>query len=423
MSGCPAGPMRANGPRKGAKTKTAGWAAFDLQQRLKQGEFDSIDADPFPSLLPNSSSSNPNHRGLTTGSDIRDKQMNADITAICCKDINFVPARSPDIVKASVSKSVDMVGLYRSTSLPGTDVQNSIVIDQVNQNQIAIEKLKVLHPWADKGLIEDVLMAAGYDHEQAFASLESMLATDSSELPDLCEAFDNFTVKEGLENCDITSKCFGPEDVEEAEGNELVGFTVVAPPEPEWDGNDDVYWKNRKEGLRLSRSAGRHSKNAQNAYLRGDYHTARILSNKSQQEYLAAEQFNAKAAKEILRIRNENNNVWKLDLHGLHALEAVDALASRLEMIEYNVPKGISLSSSRNMREKGSCHTDKQATPLLVPPMSRPSELEVITGLGTHSRGGASLPIAIKNFLIDRGYKFSEARAGVLAVRPKFRYS
>ncbi|XP_057848754.2 uncharacterized protein LOC131059738 [Cryptomeria japonica] len=421
MSGYPAGPMRAKGPKKGARTKTAGWATFDLQQRLKEGEFDSIGVDPFPPLIPNSSS-NPNYRGLTVGTDVRDKQMNADITAVCSKDINFMSARSPDIVKSSVSEPDNMIGLYQSTSLPGTNVQSRIVTDQVNQNQLVVEKLKGLHPWADKGLIEDVLVAAGYDHEQASASLDSMSATDSSELSDLCEALENATTKEGPVNCDATSNCLGSEEAEEAEGNRLMGLMLVAPPEPEWDGNDDLYWKNRKDGLRLSRSAGRHSKNAQNAYLRGDYHTARILSNKSQQEYLAAEQFNAKAAAEILRIGNENNNVWKLDLHGLHALEAVDALASRLEMIEYNVPKSISLSSGR-MREQGNCHTDKHAPEVLVPSMSRPSELEVITGLGIHSRGGAALPIAIKNFLIDRGYKFSEARAGVLGVRPKFRYS
>nr|XP_016445660.1 PREDICTED: uncharacterized protein LOC107770840 [Nicotiana tabacum] len=34
----------------------------------------------------------------------------------------------------------------------------------------------------------------------------------------------------------------------------------------------------------------------------------------------------------------------------------------------------------------------------------RPAFLEVITGKGTHSRGHAALPLAIRSFLIENGY-------------------
>lgn len=53
---------------------------------------------------------------------------------------------------------------------------------------------------------------------------------------------------------------------------------------------------------------------------------------------MAAERLNVKAAEEILRIRNSNNDSWKLDLHGLHAAEAIQALKQHLWKIENKIP-------------------------------------------------------------------------------------
>ncbi|RVX21450.1 hypothetical protein CK203_002323 [Vitis vinifera] len=44
------------------------------------------------------------------------------------------------------------------------------------------------------------------------------------------------------------------------------------------------------------------------------------------------------------------------------------------------------------------------------------------TGRGNHSRGQAALPTAVRSFLNEHGYRFEEARPGVIAVRPKFRH-
>lgn len=52
---------------------------------------------------------------------------------------------------------------------------------------------------------------------------------------------------------------------------------------------------------------------------------------------MAAEKLNNKAADEILHIRNSNNDLWKIDLHGLHAPEAVRALMNHLHMIESGI--------------------------------------------------------------------------------------
>jgi hypothetical protein len=43
-------------------------------------------------------------------------------------------------------------------------------------------------------------------------------------------------------------------------------------------------------------------------------------------------------------------------------------------------------------------------------------------GLGRHSKGGPSLPAAIRTFLLSQGYKLNDTRPGVVGVYPKLRY-
>ncbi|XP_022856774.1 uncharacterized protein LOC111377871 [Olea europaea var. sylvestris] len=180
----------------------------------------------------------------------------------------------------------------------------------------------------------------------------------------------------------------------------------------------------------VSRSAYRRSKAANDAYLRGDHSSAQNFSLKAREEWNAAEQLNAKAAKEILRIRNCENDQWTLDLHGLHAAEAVQVLQEHL----YNVE---SLKSSNRLATPDAVH--KESPTLLSAPLEslthndleklrkqpvlkqRRKLLQVITGKGNNSKGAASLPPAIRNFLTENGYHFDDARPGVITVMPKFR--
>jgi len=64
--------------------------------------------------------------------------------------------------------------------------------------------------------------------------------------------------------------------------------------------------------------------------LRGDHAAAKELSLRAQEERAAAEKLNNKAAEEIFRLRNSNNDIWKIDMHGLHASEAVAVLERHL---------------------------------------------------------------------------------------------
>lgn len=113
------------------------------------------------------------------------------------------------------------------------------------------------------------------------------------------------------------------------------------------------------------RAASNHSRAASNAFVRGDHVSARQLSQQAREEWAEAEKLNAKAAKEILMLKNANNDMSKLDLHGLHAVEAVHALEERLTKIE-----------SIDRLKMG--HSCKDATTTTRP---RQNVLHVITGI------------------------------------------
>lgn len=77
---------------------------------------------------------------------------------------------------------------------------------------------------------------------------------------------------------------------------------------------------------------------------------------KAQEEWHTAEELNSKAATEILSIRNSENDIWRLDLHGLHAAEAIKALQDHLNRIE---SQGFSNNSatSNGVKENGLAHS------------------------------------------------------------------
>lgn len=103
----------------------------------------------------------------------------------------------------------------------------------------------------------------------------------------------------------------------------------------------------------MTRSASRNSKSANDAYLRGDHEAARNFSLKAQEERAAAERLNSKAAKDILSFRNCKNDLWTLDLHGLHAAEAVEALREHLLSVESLVSPNCLAAQQGRLKEIG----------------------------------------------------------------------
>lgn len=104
---------------------------------------------------------------------------------------------------------------------------------------------------------------------------------------------------------------------------------------------------------------------------------------KARAERHTAEELNSDAAKKILSVRNNENDIWKLDLHGLHATEAIQALQEHLYRIE---SQGFSKSSatSNGVKENGLGHSTLGSLNFMdreAPLRLRPLALHVITGI------------------------------------------
>ncbi|XP_065874438.1 uncharacterized protein [Euphorbia lathyris] len=410
------------GKNSQSRGKSQGWAAVDLKNRQKKPQF--VDNDAFPPLQTNSTTS-----------------------------LLPLPGRSFSSV---VQSSAEFADCNKRTPL-----SNSSLIDVTERDirDFALAKLQQLHSWADQGLIEDVMATVNNDTDKATALLTEMVSSDDSEVKletkemNISDCYD-FQCRKGEKAsdfaADIADLSSTLEDALEFAHKELMdihtaheqmlpdsesatanmklilGHLKSLPVEPEWEEND-VYLSHRRNALKMMRLASRHSRAATNAFIRGDHFNAQQQSLKARKEWLDAEILNSEAAKEILSLRNSEDNPWKLDLHGLHAAEAVQALQEHLQKIETRLPTNKQLASSAVKTKDGIVfpfgsinmeNTDINSTRF----RRRPASLQVITGVGNHSRGEASLPAAVRNFLIEYRYKFDETRPGLITVYPKFHH-
>ncbi|KAL4368835.1 hypothetical protein GQ457_05G016080 [Hibiscus cannabinus] len=423
------------------KGKSSGWTAFDLKQQQKQGLVPETETenDPFPPIAISLSGLNP-CTSQTNRSDLSEK--------------SFSSVLKPSGNFPTLKQNNDSI---KSTNM-GKPIGNEEKIVGVNNNDLALKKLKELHCWAENSLIEDILLATNDDIHEASALLKEMVPKSCTE--DIEEAKNNemgFTIPnfpgnangdsghpsgktamhvvqsskadETRENVKMLTDVQRNKLFDDHSNTKLIlGQWPPIPIEPEWE-EDDVYLSHRKDAIRMMRSASQHSRAATNAFLRGDHFAAQQHSQNAREEWLAAQGLNAKAAREILSIRNCDNDVWKLDLHGLHATEAVQALQEHLRRLETQLPGGRSASPNGVKANDGAVHSssvdaissgDKLGKPKTWSRQT-PASLEVITGVGNHSRGQAALPTAVRGFLIENGYHFEEARPGLVTVRPKFR--
>ncbi|XP_024403232.1 uncharacterized protein [Physcomitrium patens] len=278
----------------------------------------------------------------------------------------------------------------------------------LNREDAAVARLRERYGWADDRLLRDVLQAVGGDEDVACGQLDAM-AEPSSPPPE------------------------GPGGKFDVAGDGLRSAGAV-----ECEKND-VYLKNRREALRMSRARGKNARAAYNAYMAGDHALAKQYSREAHENWKTAEILHAQAAEEILYSRNADGvfNVWTIDLHGLHATEAVMALQERLAYLEEELAKnpGFLYSSQRVPNSLSDVKGEglgvnglmngkhEQSLPLAASRAVVKSDLSVITGVGRHSKGGPSLPLAVKNFLLSNGYKFTEPRPGAVSVAPKRHYA
>uniref|UniRef100_A0ACD5UVQ7 Uncharacterized protein n=1 Tax=Avena sativa TaxID=4498 RepID=A0ACD5UVQ7_AVESA len=378
------------------KISNSGWAAFDRKLRGTADGGDDVDANSFPALRGSGGSSS----------------ASSSVT-----ESNNMPKAKPF---ASVIRHPVELGAVgngnRNKHLIDHMEKTNFVVNSASDNKIKL--LKDAHSWADSNLIEDILAGVNNDVGQASVLLKAMVS------PDLPPGEGRTTGQPSFE-MNKTHHLVATAENKYPNESQLLPLQsgVSIPLEPELEEFDDDYLNHRKDALKIMRAATKHSQAASNAFLRGDHAAAKELSLRAQEERSTAEKLNNKAAEEIFHLRNSNNGIWKIDMHGLHASEAVAALERHLHMLEFQ-PPGNSPASSNDLDKSEPKVTGSNEIPVekvVVFLRPRQSVLEVITGIGKHSKGQASLPVAVRGFLIENGYRFEEPRPGVFNVRPKFR--
>ncbi|KAM3387183.1 hypothetical protein ACQJBY_010188 [Aegilops geniculata] len=382
------------------KIPNSGWAAFDRRLRGTADGGDDVDVNSFPALSGSRGSSSASSSAIGN---------------------NNMPKAKPFASVIRPPAEFAVVGNENGNRhLTDHMVRTNSGVNSASGNKIKL--LKDAHSWADSNLIEDILAGVDNDVGQASVLLKSMVA------PDFLPREGRTTGQPPFEMNKAHGSVSGNTIAESKHSNESQLLPpqmnlISIPQEPELEEFDDDYLNHRKDALKMMRAATKHSQTASNAFFRGDHAAAKELSLRAQEERLAAEKLNNKAAEEIFHLRNSNNNIWKIDMHGLHASEAVTALERHLHMLEFQPPGNNPTSTDELDKSEPTIAVPNEVAAEKVVVFLRPrqSVLEVITGIGRHSKGQASLPAAVRGFLIENGYRFEELRPGVFSVRPKFR--
>ncbi|XP_050206124.1 uncharacterized protein LOC126655840 isoform X2 [Mercurialis annua] len=402
-----------------ARGKSQGWAAFDLKQRQKQQPQQQV-ADS----LPNGNSINNDPFPPLPTAALRRCAVNNNSNASSNADNNVAGSSSGSRTLSSVFPP-------------------SVQFPPMSHNDLVLNQLKQLHSGADDTLIQDVLYSVDNDTEKASSFLKQILSAhnssnylSSNSSHSLSRKSENKNEGESetpsFENNSDIAADIGDlsstlehalkdnhkhlEDVHSdaaaaaaANMNFILGHLKSIPVEPEWE-EHDLYLIHRRDAFKMMRLASRHSKAATNAFMIGDHFSAQQESLKARKEWLCAERLNTEAAKNILSLRNSENNLWKLDLHGLHAAEAVQALQEHLKKIETQLPmkrlespsmleKKIGIVSS-SVEPFGSMGTEKSELQRMGY-MQRPASLQVITDI-TSMRQGQVLLMSSSNFVIGK---------------------
>eukprot|EP00850_Spirogloea_muscicola_P013550 SM000092S24518 [mRNA] locus=s92:411058:422286:+ [translate_table: standard] len=298
---------------------------------------------------------------------------------------NLIPARPPPEARpqpitapaAAAAGSASVAG----NAMVGSDHQARVLGD-----------LGTHFAWAPPDLLAEVLAVVDGDEEAAAVWLHSMSGDTGAAAP-------------AGRPCEVHQ---GPSSSEE---------------------DEDVYLKYRGQALRVSRARARHVRSAISAFSMGDHHRARQLAKLALKERHLAEQLHGEAAQKILQARNTSRagGGWELDLHGLHAQEAVQALRQRLAQLEGDlVPSTSALSGGSHPVPQPAVGTHSLLSdgtaglPVVTINTRLSNELIVITGVGQHSRGGASLPSVVSNYLIENKFVIT-LDMGLLVAGTKYR--
>ncbi|XVF14699.1 hypothetical protein REPUB_Repub09cG0083900 [Reevesia pubescens] len=472
------------------KGKSSGWTAFDLKQRQKQGLVRKTEDEPFPPI-PNSLPALHPCTNMTKSNDLSARSFSSVLKPSgnfptlkqnkdSIKPINIGKhvVNDGDTLVEGNNNDLALKKLRELHCWAQSSLIEDVLLATNNNIHEASALLKGMLPTSGT---EDIEETKNNEISSTIADFPGDANCDTGFLSRKTAELVGKSSKadEGEDNLIMLTDVHENKLFDDPSDMELIlGQLTSIHFEPEWE-EDDVYLSHRMDAIRMMRCysscnhilkigfflsfanhlshifkyrsiigsglawlflcsnasplrfglASQHSRAATSAFLRGEHFAAQQHSQNAREEWLAAQRLNAKAAREILSIRNSDNDLWKLDLHGLHAAEAVQTLHEHLRRLEMQVPAGRSVSPNRVKANNGIVRSSSVETvssmdkldKLQTSSRQRPTALQVITGVGNHSRGQAALLTAVRSFLIENGYRFDEARPGLITVRPKFR--
>ncbi|DBB05665.1 hypothetical protein WJX77_001842 [Trebouxia sp. C0004] len=256
----------------------------------------------------------------------------------------------------------------------------------------AITSLLSIHPWAEPELARAVLAAVNHNIAAADLLLREMEQHQAPSGSDSDEESANHIISPETS----ATEPAGEQQALSSSGQRQTPppTTPKAPAPPatrasskkrnqqsvdEGSADEDLYYKHRKEALKLSKAWRKKLHQAANAFAGSHYSGGEALANEAHQVRLKALAAHAEAAQKIEHDNNAGRGLSQseLDLHGLHATEAVEALDRRLLCL-------------------GQLQHHSQA-----------SKLRVIVGRGNNSSGGeASLPRVVESHLLQRNMNY-----------------
>lgn len=279
------------------------------------------------------------------------------------------PSRPPTADHARREQSRPKTAGAWSTGPPNSTINLKYVRQlPLHQHQHQHHDISIQFPWADSELLQSILVACNNDPNTAAFILASMsVEGDSDDLEGNFQPVAEKYIRRSKRGTTGSSN------------NNLVGDDTFDDQWQQQLSAQDVYYECRQEANKLAHQWQQLVRKASVAYRNNQGGAARVYSEDAAKLRTAALEAHKQAAEEIERIVNKNNSVLELDLHGLHANEAVRAVARRLEML-------LQGGSGRNN--------------IL---------LKIVTGKGLHSADGeASVPRVVKNYLTRTGRKFFE---------------
>lgn len=235
--------------------KAVGWAAFDLEQRRKLGLEPQAMIESFPSV---SSSISRHSKNVAL--------LEKPFASVLQQSVNIPTLRHESNLHESQLPVCSPNACRRTTEL---------VTEYISERSAkkALEMLKEIHPWADGGLIEDVLACTSDNVDKASTLLEEMvssencmenkdfetnaLKSDTKESPldgnklsagmtlDLAEL--TCHLQEGLNSNNANLK-----HEYDADLKMILDSMKHVTIEPEWE-EDDVYLIHRKDALQMMR--------------------------------------------------------------------------------------------------------------------------------------------------------------------------